>query len=431
MLNEKTQVVIDDKNTSLYLQGKDGNGGLLHDIRFWNNANALVEKAFYSGTAAFVMRIENMAIKGKQVIKDKGSKITLEYLDASYIIPLTIRHGQIIDVAFVSEVVEGGKKYIYIETHILQNGQYRIENKYYKEDDGTLKEQPLPKNIAPVINTGTNIRWFSIVKPNKVNNIDESVGLGVSIYADAIDNLKGVDLAFNNFLRDIKLGGKKVFISEDLVKMDQSGKIFTPDDVAQQLFVLTEQELTESGSSEKIHEYNPSLRVEDNIKAVQAQLDYLSFKVGFGTKHYQFNAGSIVTATQYMGDKQELVQNASKHYITIEDALKGILRAILWAAKEILGEDVNPDANITIQFDDSYIIDNETERVRDLQEVNDGIMQKWEYRVKHYGETEEQAKKALGVDTELSDDQIMGFLKQDEKETEENSKDENPEETEE
>ena len=43
-------------------------------------------------------------------------------------------------------------------------------------------------------------------------------GLGCSVYAHAIDSLKGVDLAFNNFCRDFKLGGKKVFYNRDLTK---------------------------------------------------------------------------------------------------------------------------------------------------------------------------------------------------------------------
>ncbi len=144
-----------------------------------------------------------------------------------------------------------------------------------------------------------------------------------------------------------------------------------------------------------IHEFNPDLRTEANKESVQAQLDYLSFKVGLGTKHYQFNAGSVVTATQYMGDKQELIQNASKHYIAVERFLQQLVRAVLWAGREILQQPVNPDAAVVVNFEDSYIIDKESERQRDQQEVRDGLMNKWEYRVKWYGEDEATAKAML------------------------------------
>lgn len=48
---------------------------------------------------------------------------------------------------------------------------------------------------------------------------------------------------------------------------------------------------------------------------------------------------------------------------------------------------------MTIQFEDSYIIDKESERERDRQDVRDGFMQKWEYRMKWFGEDEETAKR--------------------------------------
>ena len=58
----------------------------------------------------------------------------------------------------------------------------------------------------------------------------------------------------------------------------------------------------------------------------------------------------------------------------------------------MLGEAVNPDADIKIHFEDGYIIDKEAERARDLVEVQERLMQPWEYRVKWYGEDEETAK---------------------------------------
>ena len=124
-------------------------------------------------------------------------------------------------------------------------------------------------------------------------------------------------------------------------------------------------------------------------------MDYLSFKVGFGTKHYQFNSGSIVTATQYHGDKQELVQHASKHALSVDAAVKGILRAILYEAKDICGAPVDPETQITVKFDDAYIVDPETQKESDRQDVRDGLLMPWEFRVKWYGESEEEAKTIL------------------------------------
>lgn len=397
LLNEKTQVVIGDNTSSVFVQGDDGTGGVFAANSFWESGNELVEKVFSSGTGAFVLRLDGMHVVKDAVVRDAATKINIEYIPALNIIPLTVRGGKIVDVAFVSEVTEKGKKYIYIETHMLTEGKYQITNSYFSEEEGSLKKEALPAGIAESFNTGADIPLFSILRPNITNNIDASLGLGVSVFANAIDNLKGVDLAYNNFCRDYKLGGKKVFVDKSLTRIDANGKIITPDDVAQQLFVqVGEEHYSEGTQKELIHEYNPSLRIAENISGVQAQLDYLSFKCGLGTKHYQFNAGSVVTATQYQGDKQDLVQNAAKHYIVVEAAIKQLVRGILWAGREIMGQPVNPDAQVTVNFEDSYIIDKESERLRDLQEIRDGLMQKWEYRVKWRGEDETKAKEMTG-----------------------------------
>lgn len=427
LLNEKTEIVISDKNSSVFVLGKEkdeDDGGILGDNDFWVKANELIEKTFYSGTGAFVLRLDNMKLSGNKILKDADTKLRIEYLPALNIIPMTINHGKIIDVAFVSEVLQKGEKFIYIETHTLEAGNnaenakfgtentYVIRNKYFKEEQGSLIEAALPEGILEEFNTGSDIPLFAIIKPNIVNNIDENNGLGISVFANAIDNLEGVDLAFNNFNRDFKLGGKKVFLNEQLTQTDENGITLTPDDVAQQLFVgVGDEIIDENGKNNMIHEFNPALRVAENKDGIQGQLDYLSFKCGLGTKHYQFNAGSVVTATQYMGDKQELVQNASKHYIVVRDALKSLIKSILWIGQDVIGVNVKIDSQISVKFDDSYIIDKESERLRDQQEVRDGLMQKWEYRVKHYGEDETTAKKMVGM--KQTDDELMNFDSED------------------
>ena len=60
LLNDKTRAVIQDKNSAEWLLGSDDQtGGILRDVDFWTKANELVEKAFRSGTGAFVMSVNN------------------------------------------------------------------------------------------------------------------------------------------------------------------------------------------------------------------------------------------------------------------------------------------------------------------------------------------------------------------------------------
>lgn len=406
LLNEKTTIGLKDKKSSEFIDS------VLSDNKFVKKGNRLIEKTFALGTGAFVLRLENLNVKSNgAVLRNADTKIKIEYLSANHIIPLSVQYGEITEVAFVSDVLQAGKKLIYLEIHRIEYGQYVIRNKYFKLEEGALKEQPLPNGILEELRTGGNVPMFSIVTPNTENNIDSSNALGMSIFADAIDVLEGVDLAYNNFNRDFKLGGKKVFMNQSLVKRLSDGTTITPDDVSQQLFVQTGDDLLDpmNGTKTLIQEHNPTLRVDENVKGVQAQLDLLSFKCGLGSKYYRFDSsgnGKVMTATEYNGDRQDLVKNTNKHLLNVTDALTSLIRAILWVGKELQGAQVNPDDKITIDFDDTYISDKASERLQDIQDVRDGIMQKYEYRMKWYGEDEETAKSKV---TDSSSGDVFGF----------------------
>lgn len=399
LLNEKTQLVIDDKASSEFIQGKpneQGVGGVLGFNNFWAEANELIEKAYGYGTGALVLRAENAKVTNKgDIVADAECRVGIEYLDAMAIVPLSVEKNKVTEAAFVSELTKMGKEYIYLETHTKdEHGHYVINNKYFLVNDGCLKAEPLPEGIAETVNTGANIPWFVLLYPNSTNNIECQNGLGMAVFANAIDNLKGVDLAFNNFLRDFKLGGKKVFVNKKMTHQTAEGVTITPDDVAQSLFSMIGDDM-DFDAKQMIQEYNPQLRVAENKEGVQSQLDYLSFKCGLGTHRYQFEDGVVKTATEYNGERQELVQHASRNMIVIEAGLIDLCRAILYIGKTFCKAAVKPDATITVQFEDGFVISEEDKAAKDLGLVQNGIMPAWEYRVKHMGEDEATAKAVI------------------------------------
>lgn len=417
LLNDKTTITVKDAASARWLLGEDDQqtGGELGRLDFWPNANALVELAFRSGTGAFVLGVENVSVHHGAVEPSPDACLFVDYLPAECILPLTIRHGKIVEAAFASEVTVEGKSCIYLQTHRLEGGQYRITNEYFTSEDedsenATYEPMQLPEGMADSLLTGNNIPWFSVFSPAVVKNIVGGPGLGMSVFSEALDQAGQCDLAFDNYSRDIYLGGKKVFYNKDMVKryVDKDGKehIITPDNLRQQLFIHTEG--FDPDAEPDWHEYNPDLRVEANSQAVQDALNYFSFKVGLGTHHYQFTgAGTVKTATEYIGDRQDMVQHANRHQIKIEAALLQILKAILWAGKSLLGADVDPDTPITVNFDDSYIMDSATRRAQDKDDALSGFIPKYRYNMEWRGMSEEEAKKAV---QESSDETASGTL---------------------
>lgn len=393
-----------DPATSKYMLGDDetGESGLLDRLSFWSSVSSFLEDAFWSGTAVAVVHFKNAKFQGNKMVPFENSGVFVEYLPADYFIPLTVENGAVTEIAIVSEYVKDANLYAYLELHRkTEYGTYEIENRYFNIQNGRFDEAPPPDGVLQQYNTGSTDPLFATLSPNIKKNVSYGQGLGMSIFSDAIDQLQAVDLAFNNFCVDFKLGGKKVFYTQELIRYDSDGRPIAPDDIAQQLFIQLGDGAGLKDDQKPIIEYNPSLRVTENTDGVQKALDYLSFKTGLGTKHYQFDGGSVVTATQYHGDKQELVQHAAKHTTALDKALKTLLKAIMQTEKALKGAPIDPNTQITIKYSDNYIVDPDAQRERDRQDVRDGLMMPWEYRVKWYGDTEDDAKAILSNTNEI------------------------------
>ena len=284
LLNDKTTLTVQDAATSRWLLGEDAGqtGGLLAQLDFWPHANELVELAFRSGTGAFVLSVENMAVQNGVAVASPDARLALDYLPAECILPITIRHGRVIDAAFASEVTVEGKSCVYLQTHTLTENGYRITNEYFTSENEDSEEEgyspaPLPRGMAAGFSTGSSVPWFSLLRPAALKNRTGGPGLGQAVFAEAIDAAKMCDLAFDNYCRDIYLGGKKVFYSATMLKAhigpDGTAHWDAPDDIRQQQFVQLERTSTDPDAPNEWHEYNPDLRTDQNGKAVQDALD--------------------------------------------------------------------------------------------------------------------------------------------------------------
>ena len=411
LMNENTRAVIGDDRASEFILGQKETSGVFGRNCFYEQANRLVEKAFYSGTAAVTISLDGAVNNGDRLTADDKTTVGLHYISADSIIPISVHNGRITEAAFCSERIVNGKTYALVEVHKKNElGNYVIYNKYFHTSNGVFSEEKLPDGMIEEFDTASSVPWFSILTPNIENCIENNNGMGISVFAGAIDILKGIDIAFNNMVKDFELGQKKVFMQRSLLENLDDGTTVAPDDVCQQLFNY----VSESMGNEAqpfISEFNPTIRVQENKDGIQSLLDYLSFKCGLGNKHYQFNAGSIVTATQYVGDKQDLIQNAHKHYKTVEHFLITLIRSLIHIGNTYFALGADAECDIKIEFDRSVLIDEASERAQDMQDVRDGLMLPWEYRQKWYSESEDTARAKIEEikGAEPADEELMGF----------------------
>jgi hypothetical protein len=82
---------------------------------------------------------------------------------------------------------------------------------------------------------------------------------------------------------------------------------------------------------------------------------------GYGTKKYTFENGQIKTATEYIGERQDAMQELNKQRAEAENYIKDIVRAIVWFSNKFQGTEWNIDEDICIEFDDSYVNDRQAQ----------------------------------------------------------------------
>jgi A118 family predicted phage portal protein len=386
-----------------------------------------IEKMGYTGTIGTVTRIKNATVSKTKdgYILSKNNKTKIQTIDvgANQIIPLTIEDGEIIDCAIVSKqkrlINNKIKDVYYLELHELKDKGYQVTNKFFIKDDGT---EIKIDGVVDTYNTLSDVPLFSIGKISRLNPISDNNGLGISLFGDSMDQLLILDLVYNNFGMDFKLGQKVLVINKKLTRIetedytDGNGEVRTrekvvyPSDVRKQQFMEIGNDLMDDGTEKPyIFEYNPDLRVGDNKTGVQFALDNLSFKVGFGTHYYSFESGNIATATEAVLSNKDFVNNGNKNRKAVNEYLIGICRALLLCEKMLGNSKIDEKQNIEIADVDGFLEDDATTRQKAKEDVSMGLMSKKRYLMKVYGMTEKEAieeLKEIREDDQISDLEI-------------------------
>ncbi len=385
LLNEKVKITLEGDKEQEFLDA------VLQRNAFSVRGNEAQEMAFALGTIAFIPRV--VGFDG-----DAASGIAIDTVRAENIFPISWATGKISECAFSNLVFRGDRAYLYLQIHVLDDrGQYVIENHMYAYANGQagnevqLTEVKGYESVPAVVNTRSTERQFAIDRPNISNNYNYDVPLGLSVYANAIDSLKSVDIAFDAYVNEFVLGKKRVMVSNTALKnLDTDELAFDPSDLA--YYVLPEGAAMDAPA---IKEIDMSLRTAEFSTGIQDALNQLASKCGFGEKFYSFSQGSVATATQVVAENSTLFRRIKKHEIILKDVLTELVHIILRLGNTAMNAGLDENVEMSIDFDDSIIEDKASEFARDMQLLAAGVLNAYEIRMKYMNEDEKTAKAAL------------------------------------
>lgn len=399
--SEKCEISMKDKNTQKQFNE------LLDFLDINSIINQSIEKSGALGTSATVTSVYNIIANEEGMTLDVSeAKTRIDIVDIDWIFPLSWNNKEIKECAFGSVEYVNGKKYIVLSIHKLNDmGNYVIYNHLFSETNGNLTEITQEEGVASEFDTKSNVKWFSIFKPLLTNNLFNNNPFGIPHYANAIDNMKAVDISFDALKTEINDGRRRTFVRADMMNYDTGEQKLTFDPNDTDIYVLpsgaTKADLIQSDTAD--------LRVQSIVESLNMNLNILGNKVGFGENHYHFDGTNLSTATAVISSNSKMFRRKKKLEIGYESSIYDLIRAICYASTQFGKYNIDT-TDMVITFDDSIIEDKEAESNRALREKNAGIISAVEYREKIFGETPEIAEEAIKKiqEQEPTVEQMMG-----------------------
>lgn len=406
-MNFAKRCCADDANLceiiSVVPEKKSDSLGFIEDLLRKNRFDVMyrqqLEKTSATGTVGAYITLQNAMqyLHEDEHISISGGDICINYVDSDGICPLTVENGLVTECAFFGTSKVRGKTKTTLVIFRLNHGFYSAETVVFNELGTKLEEECRTVQLG-------DVKPFAIMQNAEVNNLPEMYGFGLPKVYNAIPTLKVMDLCFNVLYSDLSKADKIVLLNEALSELrTEDGKpTLTPQQ--KEIFVLLGEKLPDQKSF--IQEYNPEIRIDVITKAFELGLSLLSMMFGYGTKKYTFENGKITTATEYIGEKQDSMQELNKQRKQATDYITDIIHAAMWFSNVFHGTSYNVGEELNIEFDDSYIEDKQAKResLRNDALSFDIPFLKVMYLMEAYNLTQEEAEKLINTEQEPDED---------------------------
>ena len=348
-------------------------------------------------------------------------KIMIGYAMADQFIPVSWDNARVTEGVFVSRIAKGGYYYTRLEwhrwnglTYVITNELYRSEMQKGKDADSSQDilgvRYPLSE-IYPYLDEETEVpveeSLFTYWRTPVANNLDDNSPLGMSMYGNALETLHALDVCFDSFVREFRLGKKRIIVPARAVRTvidPVSGRplrYFDPNDETYEALA------SDSPDDLKIQDNSVELRVEEHVAAINAFLSILCLQTGFSAGTFTFDQhGGVKTATEVVSENSKTYKTIKTIQNQLRPAIEHIIRNIIDVAilyeVEFEGQKVETLAangyNINVTFDDGVTQDRQTNLNEGVMLVGAGLLSKYTFMTDpKYGQglTPEQAQEEL------------------------------------
>ena len=233
------------------------------------------------------------------------------------VVPLSWDAEGVRECAFVTRCFSRGALLDQLQMHVVgDDGAYRIRTACF---DGDGREVAVP-GVAGDVATACRTPTFGIVRPAVPNTRVDFSPYGQSVFADAVDAVQSVDLAYDALINEVDAGKMRVFLSDVMFDQERTADgrrvpiPFGKGDCTVFRKVMS--------TEDTIQEFAPALRTEAQGKAFRLALQVLGDLCGLGVNYFDLdNVGYVKTATEVSSDNSALMRNIRKNENSLQGAL--------------------------------------------------------------------------------------------------------------
>ena len=323
----------------------------------------------------------------------KGDKFYIDYIPQTDCKPLKFDSaGNITSIVFSSQIVKGEKRYTRLETHTLNGTDYIVENKVYVSEiyNTSLGRQTSLKEISEwsdleekTIIQNIKMPLFAYYKVPLSNNIDPKSCLGPSVYHKAVDSIRKADIQASRLDYEYESAERSIYADVNALKNENG--------TAKRNKVV---KTLDTGEDQFYKEFSPSLRDEGFIRGQNKNKQEIEFQCNLAYGTISDPRKDEKTTVEINSSKQRSYSSVSQMQHSLERALKHLVY-ILDVYCDLYELIPTGEYEVSSEWDDSIIVDAESEQRIIMLEVDKRLMSKKEYLMRRYGLTEEQAIEKL------------------------------------
>lgn len=386
----------------------DKSGDMEHAVRA-----AYLDEQYQTLQKDIRRQLEYGIAKGGLVIKpyvqESGESYVFgfDYVQADDFKPIAFdASGNMTEAVFFQRKAEKNIVYTKAERHILEGNTVTVQNKAYKltkqtgskANGGMGTEIPLStvaewSALEPETTiTGVDRLLFAYFKMPDANTVDEYSPLGVSGYSRAVDLIRKADEQYSRLLWEFEGGEMAVDVDRDALKFTEA-----PDGRYHTMLPRSQERLfrrVDLNSEDSYHVFAPPLRDASYLNGLQSILMRIEDVCALSRGTLVDVSAEARTATELKILKQRSYAANADIQAALESALRDVVY-IMDVYCDLYKIQPKGEYEVSFEWDDSILVDVDTELSHRIILMQNGICGKVETRMWYTGETREQAEQAL------------------------------------